>query len=124
MLESLKRALLGLRSEPRGAKLGIGASRLYGRALNLEKQGRVQEAYTVLSEALELLPDTIEPEKGSTPVLLSTALVITVSYAELAEKLGKPEAARDAIEKAIRSSTPFESDSKVREYVDWLRGRL
>jgi hypothetical protein len=118
MIEAVKSLVRRIRSEMRVAQKGMRASRRYGRALKLEKQRRYQEAYAVVGEALELLPDSFGPETLA-PAVGSQILVMTVLYADLAEKLGTPDAAHGAIRRALRLATPFEGDPSTRKYIDW-----
>ena len=103
---------------------GIRASRIYGRALNLQKKGQEQEAFDLIGEAIASLPGVVAPDRAATGVTLSSLLVMTVSYVELAEKLGMPRAADDAIRKAVALGTPHVENAAIRHYVNWLQSRL
>jgi tetratricopeptide (TPR) repeat protein len=124
VIAKFRETLAAIRSEVRWTVRSIRAGQHYGRALKLEKRGRYEEAFAVRGRALELLPDEIEP--GTLPVatVLSSAVVMTVSYSQIAERLGRPQAAHDAIKRTIRLATPFEFDSTTRDYLDWLRSQL
>jgi hypothetical protein len=124
VIAKFRKNLAAIRSEVRWTLRGIRAGHRYGRALKLEKRGKYEEAYAAIGHALELLPDEIEPGTIAVATVLSSAVVMTVSYSEIAEKLGRPEAAHDAVKKTIRLETPFEFDSTTGRYLDWLRSRL
>lgn len=55
--------------------------------------------------------------------MVGVLLVMTVSYAELAERIGRPTAANVAIERAIELGDRCD-DPKLAAYVAWLRNRL
>ena len=124
MIAKVRETLDAVRSDMRWTLRSLRASHRYGRALKLERRGRYEEAYAALGDALGLLPDEVEPGTIAVATVLSSAVVMTVSYSAIAEKLGRPEAAHDAIKRTIRLATPFEFDSTTREHLDWLRSRL
>jgi len=120
IIARLRKAL----SDMRSLQPGFRASRLYGRALNLEKRGKDREAFVVLTNALALLPDHIEQHSVAMPVTLSTVLVMTAHYAQLASRLGTPHAAHDAIRRALQLAVPYEHEPTTREYTTWLRSQI
>jgi hypothetical protein len=126
LITRFRRLVQEVQSEWRGVQPGIRGARLYGRALMLKKKGRDQDAFTLIGDALASLLESIQSAKSEAadPVAFSTFLVMTVSYAELAAKLGTPRAADNAIKKAIELAAPREDDAKIHEYVAWLRTRL
>ena len=124
MIAQLRQALYRVGSDLRWTLSSIRAGHRYGRALKLENQGKYEEAYEAIGDALELLPDEAESATTAVAAVLSSAVVMTVSYSGIAEKLGRPEAAHDAIKRTIRLATPFEFDSVTRGYLDRLRTRL
>jgi hypothetical protein len=99
------------------------ASKLYGRALRLDKSGKPREAFELTRQALDAVAGATSPViNGPGNGII---LVMTVFYAQLATKVGIPSAADDAIRQALRLSAPLDhGDPEIREYVDWLRGRL
>jgi hypothetical protein len=124
MFSRIKKAYQVLTRDLRGIGPGMRASRLYGRALNLQKKGREKEAFDLIGEAIALLPDTVAPDGAATGIALSSLLVMTVSYTELAEKLGKWGAADVAIRRAIALATPHVENNEIQPYVNWLQSRL
>lgn len=98
------------------------ATSLYGGARRLAEAGQTREAFDLVKQALDSLPDP-DPSGGDP----SAALVVvwTVFYAELAAKLGRPADAHDAIRRALRFATsPFSENPNIRPYVAWLRHQL
>ena len=100
--------------------------RRYGRALKLERQGRLKEAYEVASDALVLLWDL--PRNGYTPSL-TTGVVITTFLDRIALKLGTPDVTAHALVKALDEcrlaglENP-EPGELLKEYVDWIKYRI
>src|SRR3954453_21180321 len=82
-----------------GIRTASRAASLYGRALKLQKKGRHPDAFALIGEALALLPDTVDVDNASSDAVISSCLVMTVDYADLAAQLGMPRAADDAIRK-------------------------
>ena len=96
------------------------AARLYGRACRLEAKGVNDEAFDLTQRALESLGT---PEEPSSDPRVALILPMTVTYAELAERIGRPRIADTAIKRAIdlaeRSGNP-----SMDEHIKWLRNRL
>jgi hypothetical protein len=126
MFTTLRTLIKETWSDLRAARPGIRAGRLYGRALNLQKKGRNEEAFRLLDEAIACLPDAIEPDNVGSAATVSSFLVMTVSYAELASTLGTPHAAEDAIRRTIAVVGPHAHDApaEIQQYLNWLQSRL
>ena len=114
----LNRLMVYMRMVRRSMK----ATRLYSGARRLAGAGRTKEAFDLVKQALDSLPDP-DPSVGDPSAGL--VVVWTVFYAELAAKLGRPADAHDAMRRALRLATPpFSENPKIQPYVTWLRRQL
>jgi hypothetical protein len=97
------------------------AGRVYGRATRANERDRPEEAFALVSEALAVLRKPgIDPND---PAAVSTMVGMTAFLDELAQKIGKPEASRDALVEAIETWKVY-SASRRTDRPDQLQAHI
>lgn len=94
----------------------------YGRAMQLEKENRLEHAYAKASDALTILWSL---DSRSVPVV-TNALVLTTFVDKIALRLEKPLMTKHAVLKALdlcRAAGFEDDDDSLKVYIEWLKYR-